>query len=199
MNGIEKITARLIRDAQTEIDAINAETEAQCKEILGEYEAKAAEVYAQHKAKGESACAARSERMAATADMEQRKATLAFKQEMVGEAFAKAVEAIVGLPKEEYTQFLAEMAAEAAVSGEEEMIFSEADKASVGAEVVKRANSTLKLKGKKGAVILAEETAAIRGGFIMRGGNIEMNCAVETLVQMHRSSLSSQVAEILFS
>ncbi len=199
MNGIEKITARLIRDAQAEIDVINAETDAQCAAILGEYEAKAAEVYEKRIAKGQADCAARSERMAATADMEQRKATLAFKQEMVGEAFAKAVEAVAGLPMEKYIEFLAGLAAEAAISGEEKLVFSETDKASVGSEIVKAANAILAEKGKKGTICLADETAEIPGGFIMRSGNIEINCAADTLVHLHRSSLSSQVAEILFS
>ena len=43
------------------------------------------------------------------------------------------------------------------------------------------------------------ETADIPGGFIMRCGNIEVNCAADTLVMLRRASLSSQVAEILFS
>ncbi len=199
MNGIEKITARITRDAQAEIDAINAETDAQCAAITGEYEAKAAEAYEKRMARGRADCDARSERMAAAADMEQRKATLAFKQEMVSEVFAEATKAIVNLPKAEYIEFLAGLAAKAAISGEEEVLFSEADKAEVGAEVVKRANAILKQNGGRGSICLAEETADITGGFIMRTGNIEVNCAVDTLVQLHRASLSSQVAEILFS
>ncbi len=198
MNGIEKITARLTRDAQVEIDALNAETDAQCAAILAEAEAKAAEAYEKRMEKGRADCAARSERMAATADMEQRKAALAFKQEMVGEAFEKATEAIVNLPEEEYIAFLAALAAEAAITGEEEMVLSAADKARLGSAVVKAANALLKQKKGRGTVTLAEETADIPGGFILRSGNIEVNCAVDTLVQMHRASLSSQVAEILF-
>lgn len=198
MNGIEKITERLARDAQVEIDALNAETEAKCAAILADAEAKAAEAYAQRVAKGRSDCAIRSERMAATADMETRKATLAFKQEMVSEVFEKAIEAIVNMPKGEYVEFLSTLAAEASATGEEEMIFSEADRDSVGAEVVKGANAILKAKGIHGGMSLGGEAADIPGGFILRQGNIETNCAVDTLVQMHRAALSSQVAEILF-
>lgn len=199
MNGIEKITARLIRDAQAEVDAVNAETDAKCAAILAEYEAKAAEAYEKRIAKGKADCAARSERMAATADMEQRKATLAFKQALVGEAFEKATEAVAGLPLEKYIEFLAALAAEAAISGRETLVFSETDKNGAGAQVVKAANALLTEKGKTGEISLSEDTAEIPGGFIMRSGNIEINCAVDTLVQLTRSSLSSQVAEILFS
>jgi len=199
MNGIEKITARLSRDAQVEIDALNAETEAQCAAIMAEAQEKADEAYEKRMAKGRADVAARSERMSATADMEQRKAALAFKQEMVGDAFEKAVDAIVSLPREEYVDFLAVLAVEASVSGEEEMAFSEEDCKRVGADVVKRANTLLREKGRRACLSLAVESAEIPGGFIMRSGNIEVNCAVDTLVQMHRASLASQVAEILFS
>ncbi|MBQ9734008.1 MAG: V-type ATP synthase subunit E, partial [Clostridia bacterium] len=83
--------------------------------------------------------------------------------------------------------------------GEEELLFSTADRAAVGAAVVKQANARAKQLGKRGTMALSEETAEIPGGFIMRSGNIETNCAVDTLVKMHRAALSSQVAEILFS
>ncbi len=199
MNGIEKITARLIRDAQAEVDVINAEADAQCAAILAEYEVKAAEAYEKRIAKGKADCAVRSERMAATADMEQRKALLAFKQEMVGEAFEKAAEAVASLPREKYIEFFASMAAEAAISGKEMLLFSENDKADTGAEIVVAANALLAAKGKTAEISLAEETVEVSGGFIMRSGNIEVNCTAETLVQLTRSSLSSQVAEILFS
>lgn len=199
MNGIEKITARLTSDAQAEIDLINAETEAQCSAILEQAQAKAEEVYEKRMARGRAECAARSERMAATADMEQRKATLAFKQEMVGEAFEKAVEAVTGLPAEEYTEFLARLAAKAHVKSGEEMVFSQKDRAGVGEAVVKRANALVKEAGGSGTITLSDETAEIPGGFILRSGSIEVNCAVDTLVLLHRAALSSQVAEILFS
>lgn len=199
MNGIEKITARLIRDAQAEVDIIKAEADAQCAAVLAEYEAKAAEEYEKRIARGEADCAVRSERMAATADMEQRKALLAFKQEMVSEAFEKAAEAVAILPREKYIEFFASLAADAAISGKEKLLFSENDKADTGAEIVSAANALLAAKGKNAEMSLAEETVEVSGGFIMRSGNIEVNCTAETLVQLTRASLSSQVAEILFS
>ena len=199
MNGIEKITARLIRDAQVEVDAINAETDAQFAAIMAEYEAKAAEAYEKRIAKGEADCAVRSERMAAAADMEQRKALLAFKQEMVGEAFEKAAEALASLPREKYIEFFASMAAKAAISGKEMLLFSEKDRADTGAEIVAAANALLAGMGKTAELSLADETPELSGGFIMRSGNIEVNCTAETLVLLTRASLSSQVAEILFS
>ncbi len=199
MNGIEKISARLVHDAQVEIDAINAETDAAVAQVMAEYEAKANELYTQRMAKGSKDVELRAQRLDAAADMESRKAILAFKQDMVSEAFAQAVDAMVSMPRERYVEFLASQAAAAAICGEGEVLFSEKDRPEVGAAIIKRANSLLKEKGIHGCLSLSDEFANIPGGFILRQGNIEVNCSVDTLVALYRSSLSSQVAEILFS
>ena len=199
MNGIEKITARLEADAKVEIDAIVAETDGICAQIREEYEAKAAEAYNKRKAKGEAECAARAERLTATADMETRKSILAFKQEMVSEAFEKAVASIVDMPKAQYVEFLASQAAKAALYGSEELVLNERDLKAVGADVEKRANALVRERGLHGGLTLSGETADIRGGLLIRQGNIEVNCSVETLIGLYRSSLATQVANILFA
>ncbi len=198
MNGIEKIVARIEADTKAEIDAINAEADAQCAAIQAEFEAKAAEAYEKRMAKGKADCAIRAQRLGATADMEARKSILAFKQEMVSEAFAKAVEAIANLPEEEYIAFLAEQAAAASSNGYEELIFSERDRAA-GEAAAKRANAILKEKGREAHLTVSAESALIPGGLILKQGDIEVNCAADTLVQLYRNRLASQVAGILFN
>lgn len=199
MNGIEKINARLKADAQAEVDAIRAETEARCAEIAAEYAAKAQEAYEQRMSRGRADCAAGLERAKAGADMEQRKALLQFKQEMVSAAFEKAVEAILSLPREEYTAYLSYLAAEACTLGTEEIALSAADRETIGPELLKKTGALLKARGISPRLHLSSHTAPIRGGLVVRQGNIEINCAVETLVKLHRSGLASQVADILFS
>ena len=197
MNGIDKISARIEADAMAEIAAIEAEAAQRCEEILAEAKAKAEEAYNKRIARGESECEARRERLDATADMEMRKSILAFKQELVGETFEKAVEAIINLPKEEYIAFLASQAAKASSNGYEELVFAEKDKA-ISAAAVKAANALLKEMGREAHLTESEETADIPGGLILRHGNIEVNCAADTLVMMQKSRLAGQVAAVLF-
>jgi len=199
MNGIEKITARLEADAQAEIDAINAEAAAQCDALLEEYKAKAQEIYDARMEQGNKACELRVQRQNATADMEARKAILSFKQEMVSEAFDATVKKLVQMPEEEYVAFLAAQAAKAADFGTEVLIFNEKDAAKVGAAVAKAANALLKDKGIHGGLTVSDETRDIPGGLIIKQGDIEVNCAVDTLVQLYRNQLASDVARILFA
>lgn len=199
MNGIEKIAARIEADAKAEIDALNAETEAACAAITAEAQAKAEAAYAERMKKGSAECEVRVQRLGATADMEARKAILAFKQEMVSVAFEKAVEKLINLPKDEYIEFLASHAAAASDNGMEELVFSARDRREVGEAAAKRANAILKEKGVEAHLSVAAEEADIPGGFILRHGDIEVNCAADTLVMLYRDKLASQVAGILFA
>ena len=199
MNGIERISNRLVADAEAEIAALNEETKLRCEEIRAEYEKKAQEEYQSRMAEGVKAAETRMQRLGSAAEMEAKTAILAFKQEMVAKAFADAAEQLVNLPQEQYVKFLAAQAAKAADTGAEELIFNTRDAGTVGPAVAEAANALLEQRGVKGALTVSGETREISGGVIVRQGNIEVNCAVETLVQLRRSELASQVAEILFS
>ena len=199
MNGIEKIAARIQADAQAEIAALNAETDSTCAAIAAEYEAKAKAAYDERMKKGSAECETRVQRLGATADMEARKAILAFKQEMVTEAFDKAVQAIVGLPADKYVEFLASTAAAASDNGMEELVFNDSDRKAHGEAVAKRANAILKEKGIQARLTVAAETADIPGGLLVRHGDIEVNCAADIMVRQCRDRLASQVAAILFA
>ena len=181
MTGLDKIIARLETDAQAEIDAVRAEADAE---------------YAARLAVGKRDAAQREERLGGAADMEARRRMLAFKQEMVTEVFSAAAEKLVSLPKDEYVAFLAAQAAKAAATGTEELVFNARDAKELGREVAKAANALL---GPKGHLTVSDETREISGGVIVRQGDIEANCAVETLVRLRRGELAAQVAELLFA
>ena len=199
MNGIEKITAKLEADALAEVAAVNAETKAQCDEIKNEYEQKAQEEYTRSIQNGTKSVSDRVSRLGSAADMEAKKFILGFKQEMVTKAFDHAVKSILSMPKESYVKFLASQAAKAAVTGTEELIFSASDKQKVGADVAKSANALLEGRGLAGKLTVSDKTREMPGGVVIKNGDIEVNCSVDTLVQLSKSELASQVAEILFA
>ena len=49
-----------------------------------------------------------------------------------------------------------------------------------------------------GQLTLSGETANIPGGFILRNGSIEVNCAYDTLVRLQKTETAGQVARQLF-
>ena len=227
MNGIEKITQRIDQDAQSEIDKILGDARSQAVEILARYEEQARKESQEILARGEKNAAEREERLASVAQMEAKKLTLATKQEMLDKAFDLALDRLVSLPDEEYVALLADLAARAATTGREQLIFSQKDRARIGKQVVAAANEKLAkavapelpdalAESKAGAILdkvvsgasallagtgmltLSEETRPLRGGFILSDGDVEVNCAFETLVRLERGEISGEVAKALF-
>lgn len=195
MNGIEKLTQQISADAQAEIDALLAEAQAKADAIAADYAQRAEKTAADIVSRGEAAAAQREERLASMAAMEGRKELLAAKQEMVGRAFDLALEKLCALPDEEYAALLTRLAVSASNTGREQLIFSQKDRTRVGKAVVTAANEAIP----GGHLTLSEQTRPIRGGFILSDGDIEVNCAFETLVRLQRGEISGDVADVLFA
>ena len=194
MKGTEKIIAHIKADADAQVNAILAQAEQQCAGIRGDFDKQAAALYDERLRAGVKETQDKVDGEARIARMEGRKELLAAKQELVSRSFRKAQEQIVSLPEEQYVAFLAKLAAQASVTGEEKIVLNARDRKTIGEKLVKAANARLK----NGRLTLAEETGDFAGGLILRRGSIEANCTVELLVELSRSELSAQVAEILF-
>ena len=227
MEGIEKITAKISQDAQAEISRLMAETDEKVQTLRTDAEHQAQQEANDIVEKGRMAAAERLERLSSAAQMERRKLELASKQEVLGEAFDLAMEKLCALPEKEYISLLTKLALEASTSGKEQIIFSQKDRNKVGKQVVMAVNEALVkerapglpeevAKGKVGAFVdklvhnttavvtgtgltLSEQTRDIKGGFIMVDGDVEINCAFETLVRLQREKLEKKVADSLFN
>ena len=227
MNGIEKITAKIAADTEAEIAQLTAQTDEKVRSIGEAAKAQADKETADTLARGRKAADERLERLKSAAQMETRKLALGAKQEVLGEAFDLALEKLCSLPEPEYIELLTHLAVEASSTGREQLVFSPKDRARIGKQVVVAANDTL-VKGvapelpdsitdtKVGAFLgkvvnstaamvtgtgmltLSEETRPIKGGFIMVDGDVEINCAFETLVRLQREKLEKDVANLLF-
>ena len=195
MKGTEKIIAHIQADAKSQADAILAEAEKQCEAIRADYDKKAAQVYAEKVRTGTKACQDQVDSVQRIARMEAKKALLSVKQEMVAKSFDQAQELLTSLPEEQYVAFLAQLAARASVSGDEEIVLNARDRAAVGEAVVKAANALLK----GGKLSLSERTGSFAGGLILSRGNVEANCTAELLVELCRGEMSVEIADMLFA
>ena len=227
MNGIEKITQQIGADAQAEADQVLAKARAEADAIAADYARRAEKAAADAAVKGEAAARQREERLASVAGMEARKDLLAAKQEMVGKAFDLAMEKLCALPDEAYVDLLAGLAVKAATTGREQVILSQKDRARVGKAVVMKANDILAkqvapkmpqelsetrtgaflekvvtagsaILAGTGMLTLSERTAPIQGGLILADGDVEVNCAFETLVRLAKNDIAGEVANVLF-
>ena len=193
MNGIEKITQRIAAQAQAEIDGVLEQARDEAARITASYRAQAEAEARELNAKNEKAAAEREERLVSAAQMEARKRQLAAKQEMLEKAYILALDKLCAMPEEQYTAVLAELLVRASSSGKEEAVFSQADRQRVGKAAVEEAN---RRSGKQ--LLLSEETQPIRGGFILKDRNVEVNCTFETLVRLQKTETAGAVVKKLF-
>lgn len=192
MNGLERITNRIEAEAKAEVNAILDAGMAEANRVVDGWRAR---IDAESRAlaeKNAKAAAEREERLISAAEMDARKTILAAKQEMVDAAYARALDVLCSLSGEAKIALLASLLARASASGTEEAVFSAADRAD-GEKAVARANAET---GKK--LTLARSAAPIRGGFILRDRNVEVNCAFETLLRLQRTETAGAVAKLLF-
>jgi V/A-type H+-transporting ATPase subunit E len=195
MEGIEKITARIAQDANDEIAKLNAQTQSQVQTIRLQAQEQAKKTSEEILTKGQKAADERLERLQSAAGMERRKLELAAKQEVLDEAFDLALKKLCELPEGEYIKLLTSLAVEASTNGKEQLVFSKKDRAQVGKKVVVAVNEAVK----NGQLTLSEETRPMKGGFILVDGDVEINCAFETLVRLQRDTLEKEVAKALFN
>ena len=225
MEGIEKITAKIAQDAQAEIDRLDRETQEQIDALSAQTRAQSDRECSAILERGRAAAQERLERLSSAAKLERSKLELAAK--VLDEAFALAVETLCSLPEEEYVKLLTRLVLEASTTGREQLIFSAADRARVGKQVVvaanealvsrvapelpepltdtrvgallgKMVNSTTAMVTGTGMLTLSEETRDIRGGFILVDGDVETNCSFESMVRFQREKLEREVAGLLF-
>ena len=193
MNGIEKITQRIEADAQAEIDRILSEAREEDDQITGRYKAQAEAEAASLAARNEKSAVEREERLVSVAQMEARKVQLAAKQEMVEKAYDLALEKLCAMPDARYTEVLAGLLVQASSNGREEAIFSPEDRERVGKAAVDKANAA---SGKQ--LKLSKETRPLKGGFVLRDENIEVNCTFDTLVRLEKAETTGAVVKKLF-
>jgi V/A-type H+-transporting ATPase subunit E len=60
-------------------------------------------------------------------------------------------------------------------------------------------NQKLKAKGISAELSLAKDSLSASGGFILRYGDLEINCTLEIILKMQRPNMESEVARILFN
>jgi V/A-type H+-transporting ATPase subunit E len=198
MTGVEKIIKHIASAAAAECEKIAESAVIECDRIRAEYAKVRQEEYLKIIHTGKKDVERRLERLTNLAELESKKQILTVQQEMLDAVFALTVNKLIKLPPDAYIAFLAKLACDASLTGEEEILLSAADKKKHGAKVLEAANSALSSSGKKGSLTLSDKTAEIRGGLMLSGNGVLTDCAVETLVSHHRNSLTPYAASNLF-
>lgn len=198
MAEADRLRQKILEEARQQAKAIVRRAENEAADILNAAKAEAEKKERVATEKAYKEAEERKKRLLASADLEGKKQILQVKQDIVGEAFAKAIEKMSSLPAQQYIDIITSIALEAVSSGTEEIILSKKDRDAYGADIIKAINSGLSNKGIKGAVKLSEATRDIKGGFILRSEDIEINNSFDAIIKMRRDELELEVVNALF-
>jgi V/A-type H+-transporting ATPase subunit E len=117
---------------------------------------------------------------------------------VIDEVYEQALEELRRRDREGGYALTRDLLFKAIESGDEEIIVSPDDRQAITPAFLESINGELRKAGKRAEVKLAEDTREIRGGFILRRGQVETNSSYETLLAMLRDEVETEVAAVLF-
>jgi V/A-type H+-transporting ATPase subunit E len=194
MNGIEKISETILADAKKRADSILAEAEASASSIRKDAKARIERDTASALSASKLRVADIEEKSRLASGLERKKMLQTERQNLIGEAFDKALDALVNLPDERYRALLVKLAKDALSDGlGGELLLNKRDLPKHGEAVHKAVQSEVGAE-----VTLSADTAPIVGGLVIRRGKIELNCALDVIVRMLSEQAAFEVSNALF-
>lgn len=198
MDGAEKITERILQEADAAAAAIQTEAQTEATGILNQTKAEAQQARETILAKAEAKARETAQRMLTVAGLESRKAILEAKQDQISRAFEGALARLDALTAADYQRIIRPLLLESVQTGEESVIISPRDVDRITPEFIHTVNNELVRQGKAGKLSLADEQAETGGGFILSAGEVKINHSFLSVIKMMRDELEPEVAEILF-
>lgn len=195
MTGLEKIVAAICQQAQAEAEATIASATDQAQQIKSDANTASRAFCAQIEADAKAQAEQIERTASSSAALETRRRVLKAKQEILAKTVEQALEALHALPEDQYFDLLVKMAAMNAEPREGELMLCERDKSRCPGDFESRLVASLPAGAK---LSVSNQTRPIDGGFILRYGNIELNCSFRAIFDARREELSDGIRGILF-
>ena len=219
MNGLEKITNKILDDAKASADDIISKANEEAAGIYAAAEEKKQnirnDIFDSAMREGETIINTAKSAL----DRNCKAIVMSMKNSMVDKAFEEAKKEILSLDPEKYSQLMTQLLCRvlsARVDEEKEslrlygedispdayeVIMNKKDRDSEGVYIVAgvRRATVGKITGTVlDKVTLSQEVANISGGFILRMGRVEINASLDAIVDELKEQMTPEVMELLF-
>ncbi|TET44845.1 V-type ATP synthase subunit E [candidate division TA06 bacterium] len=191
----EKVVSKIINEADAKAKELVASARTQAERIAKQASHESARIAQQAKEASAKRASEEKQRVLSSANLDIRKAMLEKKQELMDEAFQKAITRLRQKNKKEYVDLIKELLLKSVETGTEDVIVGTADKDIIDSKVISAVNKKL---GRKGNLTLSKTFGSMAGGFILRRGKIDTNLSFDGLIELAREGLETEVAKILF-
>lgn len=199
MTGTEKITQRILQQAQQQASEIDAQARAQAQNVIDRQRAQAQQQAEQMIARADGESQERKQRVLAVADLELRKKTLAAKREALDAAFARAQQMLCEMDDDAYTALYQTLVLQAVQKGDEGIRPSKAETGRLGRAFVERLNAQLVQKGLPGQLRLLTANEAIDGGCMVVSGDMEVDLSAPAVLRNIREQIEGEITQVLFA
>jgi V/A-type H+-transporting ATPase subunit E len=199
MNGIDKIKERIISDAKLQADEIVKKANLEAEEII-KAATQSADIATKkiiEEAKKEAGLL--KERSEGNALSEAKKEGFKTKQNMIDDVFNKAIEELCDKPDNEYEKILSRMVIDMAETGDEEILINQKDKKRLSKDFIDNINILVKKRGLNSNMKLSSKDAHIKGGAILKNGDVEINGSFEAIVKAKKEYIEPDIFNILFN
>ena len=213
MNGIEKITKRIIDEAECYAAEVKKSAEGRAKDIISDAKKKAEEIKSAYAEKAARESEAIITRAASSADILERNILLDAKSVIIDEVYQKAETAFSEISPESYFDFLVKALKDAIEflsaaqtddgNGEKEdndgvylLTLNARDSERLGKKLVASVKS--KVTEQDGNIALSESHGDFSGGFKLSLGSIEASATAQALLRAAREKTEADVYGILF-
>ena len=221
MTGLNKITDKILSDAQADAQSVLEAAEEKCRQIDDEYAEKADSIKETLNEAAEKEAESIVVRAKSSAALEKRNILLETKSNLIDEAFASALSEILAFDDVKYRDLLVSLLVSAlreqvqaetasrTLYGEDEALVPERYEVVLNSRDRSRFAETLLSEFRASAqktidkefidkVVLSESVANIDGGLILRYGDIESNCSLSVIMKQMRPALEAKVSDTLF-
>lgn len=192
----EAITLKILEDARAQAAQVLRDAHQRADELQAQGDAQIEARRLESEAQAEKQADELRDRMLRMAELDQKKALLAAKREVIDQAFEDAgrrMEEMDGAAKKAFMEKLLLGSAE----GGEEIIPDEKDRGLFDTAYMAHLNDALEKAGKEG-VTLSPKSRDLGGGFVLKKGGLEINCAFDAVLRQMRPTLEAEVASVLF-
>jgi V/A-type H+-transporting ATPase subunit E len=179
--SIERITKKILEDAENRAQEIKVQYEKKLAEVKRLTNEESEKIRTENEKRIKNEYQSIRERAATVANLEQKKKTLAAKWEVIDNIFDSAAKKFLSLP--EYPDIIVKLIEANTEEGNSEIILSQTDLSKIKPRI----------EDAKFA-----ESIPIKGGVIIRSGNVEKNFSLDATLTLLKDELIIELAKILF-
>ncbi len=222
MTGLDRITEKIISEARADAAVILDKAREKCAEIMFAASEEAEEIKAELEEKASKNAESIIAAAKSASSMQKRNVMLGAKTDEVEAVFGEAYKELLGLPEEKYCALTAKLISdsltaelenektnielygeeEAALPEKYELVLNKNDREKYSDKILSELERITIGKLDRSIlsrIFVAEDTADIDGGVILRFGDTECNCSLETVFSETKRRLEGEIYGLLFS